>query len=121
MEIKRKGEVMQLLVLILKNIEMMEDIIKQLAEEGISGGTILDGSGMAGALLNMEDLPLFGMLRRILVDEEKVACKVMMFVLKDERVMTTRETIKKVVGDFSVPNTGIMFSIPITYVEGLGE
>jgi hypothetical protein len=55
------------------------------------------------------------------VDEEKVACKVMMFVLKDERVMTTRETIKKVVGDFSVPNTGIMFSIPITYVEGLGE
>lgn len=112
---------MQLLVLILKKVEKMEDIIKELAEEGISGGTILEGSGMAAALLNMEDLPMFGMLRRILVDEEKVACKVMMFVLNDEQALTTRKTIKKVIGDFTAPNTGIMFSIPITYVEGLGD
>ena len=46
---------------------------------------------------------------------------IIMFVLKDEQVMTTRETIKEVVGDFSVPNSGIMFSVPITYVEGLGK
>ena len=63
---------------------MMDDIIKQLAEEGISGKTIPDGSGMA-ELIKYGGSPLFGMLRRILVDEEKVACKVMMFVLKDER------------------------------------
>ena len=31
-----------------------------------------------------------------------------------------RNMIKKVV-DLSVPNTGIMFALPITYVEGLGE
>ncbi len=112
---------MQLLILILKKVEVMDELIKQLAEAGVPGGTILDGKGMAGALMNMEELPMFGMLRRILSDEEKESCKVMMFVLHDEHVMTARGTIKKVMGDLRVPNTGIMFSIPITYVEGLGE
>lgn len=116
-----KEEEMQLLMLILKRVEIMEELIKKLAESGVRGGTILDGTGMASTLMNMEELPMFGMLRRILSDEEKESCKVMMFVLHDEQVMTTRGTIKKVIGDLNVPNTGIMFSIPITYVEGLGE
>lgn len=45
----------------------------------------------------------------------------MMFVLKDEQAVTTRAIIKEVIGDLKEPNTGIMFSVPITYVEGLGE
>lgn len=112
---------MQLLVLILKKLEHMDDLIKHLAESGVKGGTILDGFGMAKALVNMEDLPIFGMLRHLLEDEDKVTSKVMLFVLKDEQVMTTRDTIKQVIGDLNVPNTGIMFSVPVTYVEGLGE
>ncbi|NLY43808.1 MAG: hypothetical protein GX066_07550 [Clostridiaceae bacterium] len=112
---------MQLLVLILKKIELVEELIKQLAESGVTGGTIIDGTGMASALANMEDLPMFGLLRNILAGDEKEACKVMLFVLKDEVAISTRAIIKRIVGDFSEPNTGIMFSIPITYVEGLGE
>lgn len=112
---------MQLLILILKKVELMEELIESLAKSGVGGGTILDGTGMAKSLMNMEELPIFGMLRRVLSDEEKESCKVMLFVLHDEQVMTTRKTIKEVIGDFNVPNTGIMFSIPITYVEGLGE
>lgn len=112
---------MQLLVLILKKVELIDDLIKKLAESGISGGTILDGSGMATALVNMEDLPMFGILRQLLKDEEKEMCKVMMFVLKDEQVMETRRVIKNVIGNMKEPNTGIIFAIPITYVEGLGE
>lgn len=111
---------MQLLVLILKKVETIEELIRKLAECGVTGGTILEGKGMANALVNMEDLPIFGMLRQILSDEEKEVCKVMMFVLKDEQVMTTRETIKKEIGNLKEPNTGIMFAIPITYVEGFG-
>lgn len=119
--IQNGGNNMQLLILILKKVELMEELLKQLAETGVKGGTVLEATGMAKSLANMEDLPMFGMLRHILTDEEKEKSKVMLFVLKDEQVMSTRETIKKVIGDLSVPNTGIMFSIPITYVEGLGE
>lgn len=112
---------MQLLVLILKKVELIEALIHELAAEGVKGGTILDGTGMAETLVNMEDLPIFGMIRHILSDEEREVSKVMLFVLKDEQMMTTRNAIKKVIGDLTEPNTGIMFSIPITYVEGLGE
>ncbi len=112
---------MQLLILILKKVELMDELLKRLAESGVRGATILEGRGMAEALVNMEDLPMFGVLRRILKDEEKEVSEVMMFVLKDEQAVTTRAIIKEVIGDLKEPNTGIMFSVPITYVEGLGE
>ena len=118
----RKGvQSMQLLVLILKKIELMDELLKELANGGVKGATILDGIGMADTLVNMEDLPMFGVLRRLLSDEEKEISKVLLFVLKDEQVIHTRNIIKSVIGDLTVPNTGIMFSIPITYVEGFGE
>jgi hypothetical protein len=112
---------MQLLVLILKKLELMEPLLKQLAEAGVKGGTILEGTGMAKELMSMEDLPIIGMLRMLLAEDMKANSKVMLFVLNEEGALVARNTIKKVIGDLNVPNTGIMFSVPITYVEGLGE
>lgn len=111
---------MQLLTLILKDGHHMGEILKELAEEGVKGGTILEGHGMAEELVNMEDLPMFGMLRRVLADETQPTCKVVLFVVRDEQVVEARETIKRIV-DLKEPNTGIMFVLPITYVEGLGK
>lgn len=108
-------------MVILKKVDMVDEIMQKLAEIGVKGGTIVEGTGMAKALVNMEDIPIFGMLRHMLVDEEKLVSKLLIFVLKEEQVNKTRETIKKVIGDFSEPNTGIMFSIPIKDVEGFGE
>lgn len=112
---------MQLLVLILKKVELLDPLLKELAAGGVRGGTIVEGTGMAEALVNMEDLPMFGVLRRILQDEEKEISKMLFFVCKDDEMIMTRDIIKRVIGDLKAPNTGIMFSIPITYVEGLGE
>ena len=84
---------MQLLVLILKKVDLMERLIRELAEAGVSGGTILEGTGMAQALINMEELPMFGVLRSMLTSDEKEACKLMLFVLKDEQVMDTRNCL----------------------------
>jgi len=112
---------MEILMVILKKIDLVDEIMQKLAETGVRGGTIVDGTGMAKALVNMEDIPMFGMLRHILVDEKKMTSKLLIFVLKKEQVKVTRETIKEVIGDLSEPNTGIMFSIPIKDVEGFGE
>jgi hypothetical protein len=112
--------IMQLLILILKKIELTDEVIKQLAESGVKGGTILEGTGMANALVNMEDLPIFGILRSLLEGDERESCKVMMFVLEEKQESIIRKTVKKVIGDLNKPNTGIMFSIPITQVEGFG-
>ncbi len=111
---------MQLLVLILKRTEIFNELIHSLANKGITGATILDGTGMAEKLANMEDIPMFGALRSILAGEEKETCKVLLFAETDEQLETTRTVIKEVIGDIAAPNTGIMFALPITYVEGLG-
>ena len=111
---------MQLLTLILKNTTKMDEILRELAEEGVRGGTILEGRGMGEELVNMEDIPMFGMLRRVLKDEDTATCKVILFVLKDEQIVEARQTIKRII-NLKEPNSGIMFEMPITYVSGLND
>ncbi len=111
---------MNLLVVILKKEELVTEICKELAEEGVHGGTIIDGTGMASIIEKMDDLPIFGMLKSILADDdEHEIVKVMMFVMDDEEMETARKTIRDVVG-LDEPNTGIMFAVPVSFVEGLG-
>lgn len=112
---------MQLFILILKKIDRMEELLKMLAESGVRGGTILEGTGMAKELTNMEELPVFGMLKLLLADEGQGNSKVMLFVLRDDQLASTKKVIRKVIGDLSLPNTGIMFSVPVSFVEGLSE
>ncbi len=111
---------MHLLFFILKKVDLMEDVLKHLAEHNITGGTILEGVGMAEALVNMEDLPLFGILRKALAGEEREICKIMLFVLPDEKIAETRKIINETVS-LSEPNSGILFSVPLSFVEGLGD
>ncbi|MGN0152787.1 MAG: hypothetical protein ACI39Q_09970 [Wujia sp.] len=111
---------MELFIVILKNAELVAEICKELAEEGVHGGTILDGTGMASVIEKMDDLPIFGMLKAILADDdEHEVVKIMLFVMKKENIEKAKEVIRNVVG-LDEPNTGIMFSVPITFVEGLG-
>lgn len=111
---------MNLLVVILKKADLVNEICKDLAEEGVHGGTILDGTGMASVIEKMDDLPIFGMLRTLLADEDEGDnVKVMLFVMSDEELAEARKTIREVVG-LDEPNTGIMFALPVSFVEGLG-
>ena len=110
---------MHLVVFILKQAELMDDILIHMADHHITGGTILEGTGMAEALVQMEDLPLFGVLRKALAGEEREACKVMLFVAEEKQISEIREAISEVV-DLNKQNTGILFALPVTMVEGLG-
>lgn len=112
---------MNLLTVILKKAELVTEICKELAEEGIHGGTIIDGTGMASVIEKMDDLPIFGMLKSILADDDddNEVVKVMLFVMSDEEMEKSKKIIHNTVG-LDEPNTGIMFAVPVTFVEGLG-
>jgi len=100
---------MNLLVVILKHEDLVSEICKELVEEGIHGGTIVDGTGMASVVEKMDDLPIFGMLRSILADDDDhEVVKMMFFVVDDEEMKKARKTINDVIG-LDKPNTGIMF------------
>lgn len=114
--------IMQLLVLILKRTELAGELMIELAEAGIHGGTMLDSTGMGSVLGDLEDMPMFSLLRSMLDhDGHKQASKTMLFVLEDSEIDKARKVIQKVVGDLSVANSAVMFGLPVTFVEGLGE
>ncbi len=110
---------MQLLILILKKVELMDELLKQLAAHEIKGGTIVDGHGMGAALMDMDDLPIFGSLRAMLGTEGREEAKLLLMAVKDEQVIPASKVIKDVIGDLSKPNTGILLTLPIYYCEGL--
>ncbi|HHV95170.1 MAG TPA: hypothetical protein GXX37_01630 [Clostridiaceae bacterium] len=112
---------MQLLVLVLNKVEVLNELLKTFVREGINGATIIDSTGMARALTSggTEDLPLFGSLRFIL-NEGNPHNKTIFLVLEDDKVFTCIRCIRNVVGDLGKPDVGILFTVPVTYYEGIG-
>lgn len=111
---------MNLLIVILKKNDLVTEVCKELAAGGVQGGTILDGTGMASIIENMDDLPIFSMLKSILADEdENETVKTMLFVMDDDEMENAKRIIRDVAG-LDKPNTGIMFAVPVSFVEGLG-
>ena len=105
-----------LLVVILKKQDLINDICHKLAEVGIPGGTIIDGKGMASVLEKMEDLPIFGMLRAILADDDDDdIVRTLWMVMNENELEKARKAIHEVTG-LNEPNSGIMFSIPLAFL-----
>lgn len=111
---------MKLLVFILNKTEVLDRLLKELADEHLTGATVISSSGMASQLANSSDdtfSNLFGSLRNYL-KESKKENKTIIMVTKDENVTRIEEVIGRVVGDIELPNTGILFTVPVDYLKG---
>lgn len=111
---------MQLLFLVIKKTELVDSIMRSLAEAGIRGGTVIDSMGMAKSISGMDSLPMIGVLREILSGEDTSQKGKTIFVaVKDEEIDTARNAIVSITGDLSKPNAGVLFAVPITFAEGI--
>ncbi len=111
---------MQLLFLIIKRTELVDDIMRELAKVGVRGGTAIDSVGMAKSISGMDNLPTIGLLREILKGEDPAMKGKTIFVaVKDEQLEDAKNAIIKVTGDLSQPNAGVLFGVPITFALGL--
>lgn len=111
---------MQLAALILNKTEYLEPLLEELLQAGIHGATVLDSTGMMRVLSkNSDDLPMFGALRQ-LFDPERTSSKTVLMVLEDEQVQVLRKAVKDVTGGLSQPDTGILFALPVLFVDGMG-
>ena len=100
---------MQLLFLVIKRIELVDEIMRSLAQAGIRGGTVIDSVGMAKSISTMDNLPMIGVLRSILSGEDAAQKGKTIFVaVADDQV-----------GDLSQPNAGVLFGVPISFAEGV--
>lgn len=111
---------MQLLFLVIKRVELVDEIMKSLAQAGIRGGTCIDSVGMAKSISGMDNLPMIGVLRSILNGEDDAQKGKTIFVaVQDEQVDIAKKAIIDITGDLSAPNAGVLFGVPITFAEGI--
>lgn len=111
---------MQLLFLVIKRVELVDDIMCSLANAGIKGGTVIDSMGMAKSISESNSMPLIGVLRSILSGEDPAQKGKTIFVaVKDDKIEDAKKAITDITGDLSKPNAGVMFAVPITFAEGI--
>ena len=109
---------MQVFVLVLNRTEHLERLLQEFSDHGLRGATVLDSRGMARILHSEDEMPLFYGLRAIMEPEHRVS-KTIFMVLPDDQVETARRVVNQVTGGLDVPDSGIMFALPVTMVEGL--
>lgn len=109
---------MRAIFFVLKNPDLLKPLLKELKDKEITGGTILQSTGMAKEMAETSEFALFGTLRSILAEEYN-ATKTLVFIANEKKEKDILEAIKNVVGDLDQPNTGIVFALPVDYTVGL--
>ena len=111
---------MQLLVIVLNKTEVLSRLLSEFMRAGIGGATVSETKGMLCALGECGDdvPPLFHSLRSLLrLDEEYN--RTIFAVVSEEQVKKASKIVNEVTGGLDKPNTGILFTLPVTYTEGL--
>lgn len=110
---------MRLLVFILNRVECLDELLAEMAEAGIQGGTILNSTGMATELSHSDEYDsIFGSLRAFL-DPGREENRTILIALKEEQLPVAMGIIRRVVGDLTQPDTGVAFTLPIDFTEGI--
>lgn len=94
--------------------------MEKMMEEGIHGASVVDCEGMLAAV-NADSVnapAIFGGLRQF-VNPDRPKNKMILVVLKDEEVEKAIRIIHAVSGDLKLPNTGVLFCLPVTRWEGI--
>ena len=111
---------MQVVFIVLNKVECLDTILKEFAENGIKGATILDSRGMAHSLEEFTELHFIASLRMIL-DPDRQESKTIFTVIEDDQIKNVSEIVNKATGCLDKTDTGIIFTVPVSYTEGLGE
>ena len=108
---------MQALFLVLHKVEKLDDLLCALQDTGISGGTIIDSKGMLNTLKSNDSFIIESL--RIFLEDPRESSKTLFFILDKKDVEKARKVIDETLGGINNPNTGIMFGIDLTFVDGL--
>ncbi|MGM9663835.1 MAG: hypothetical protein ACI3XF_03235 [Eubacteriales bacterium] len=111
---------MQLFVLILNKTECLPKLLGEFLSAGIKGATIYDSMGGVQYIGHetVEPPPIFGSLRKF-INPDHEQNKTVLVILRDEQVETARDIVNKVTGGLDKPGTGIIFTVPVSFAEGI--
>lgn len=108
---------MQLLVTVINQAEALDDVLSGFLELGITGATIINSEGMARILTH--DVPLFAGIQMLISRSRAQNYTIFSVIDDDAKVDAAFAVIQDVVGNMAEPGTGIVFTVPVTRVEGV--
>ena len=110
---------MKLMVIILNKLDAMEFLLEGLSAAGIGGATIIESSGMAMTLNKLDSSFVSSSIRELFSSSGDEDNRTIISVIRNDQLEVARKVIYSTVGDLSMPNTGILFTIPIDFAEGI--
>jgi len=111
---------MKLLIIVLNKLEVFDKLMEEFGENKISGATIIDSMGMMHIFSDNENMDFFGSLRKVLNPEHKEN-KTIFMVVDEKKIPLISRILNNVTGGLNKPDTGILFTVPVDYKEGLYE
>jgi hypothetical protein len=112
---------MKVLFVVINDLNIFDDLILELANNNISGGTIFESQGL---MKNIAARPavakLFHNLNRVMNNSSSYN-KTLMMVVNDKELEVVKKCVHNVAGHFEDVNSGLMFSIDLDFVEGYGK
>ncbi|WP_051539975.1 hypothetical protein [Ruminococcus sp. FC2018] len=108
---------MKLMVIILNKTDALDSLLEGMSAAGLGGATIIESSGLATTLSRLDSSIISASIRAILSGAEEDN-RTILSVIRNDQLEIARKVVYNTVGDLSHPNTGIMFTVPIDFVEG---
>lgn len=108
---------MKLVVIVLNKTECLEELLEEFSKRQLQGATIIESHGMMQELGGGDEMRFVLSLRHILNPERKENRTIFM-ASSDSKVPSIIEAVNKVTGGLANKDTGILFTVPIDYLEG---
>lgn len=113
---------MYLLVDVLEQTEHLPAILEGFAKIGVTGTTVLDSIGMGRILLESgADVPAIEVIEEIIAKGKPTNKTIFAVVKEKETLQRAINIIKSLCGNLNEPGKGILFTLPLDFVEGLIE
>ena len=114
---------LQLVVMVINDINQLEPLVDAWNAAGAPGITVLHSTGVArlkGAL-QRDDVPLFPKLSDLFEHDDLHHRTIFTVAEGDELIDKLIVAAQSIVGDFDAANTGILFTLPVGRMLGLGR
>ena len=113
----------QLIVLVLPDPGQCDAVLHSWLEAGVTGMTLLDGSGVVEQVTAqselLDDMPLMPSMRRLLRNEENPSRTMFSVVEDDFDVDSLVAKTEAIIGSLEQEGTGFLFVVPVSRTFGL--
>ena len=110
---------MRLLVAIINDPNHVDEILDGFYEIGVKGATVVDSAGMAHIMADR--VPFFARFSDLGEGDPRNNKTIYILLKSEEALNRVIEAIEKVTGDLQMPETGVVFTIPVDFCKGLEE